>query len=59
MSGLVVVLYNGNGDISYGAYDLDGFSTDANGYFLLGNSAVVPTPSIIIPNNFLQMELTQ
>lgn len=33
LSGLVLVLLNGNGDVSYGALDLDGFSTDANGYF--------------------------
>ena len=54
LSGLVVVLFNGNGDISYNAFDLDGYSTDANGYFLLGNADVVPTPSIIFPSNTLQ-----
>jgi hypothetical protein len=54
LTGLVVVLYNGSNDASYAAFDLDGFSTDANGYFLLGNAAVVPTPSITFANNFLQ-----
>ncbi len=54
LSGLVVVLYNGSNDLSYAAYDLDGYSTDANGYFLLGNAGVVPTPSIIFSDNFLQ-----
>ncbi|MBN2173603.1 MAG: T9SS type A sorting domain-containing protein [Bacteroidales bacterium] len=54
LTGLVVILYNGSNDASYAAYDLDGFSTDANGYFLLGNSGLVPTPSIIFANNFLQ-----
>ena len=33
LDGLVLVLLNGNGDVSYGALDLDGFSTDANGFF--------------------------
>jgi len=54
LSGLVLVFFNGNGDVSYNAFDLDGFSTDANGFFLLGNSAVTPTPSIIFSNNGLQ-----
>lgn len=54
LDGLVVVFYNGNGDVSYAAYDLDGFSTDANGYFVLGNAGVVPTPSIIFSSNSLQ-----
>ncbi len=43
LSGLVLVLYNGNDDASYAAFDLDGWSTDANGYFVLcGNPANVP-----------------
>jgi len=40
LSGLVVVLYNGSNDQSYAAFDLDGFSTNAAGYFTLGNAAV-------------------
>ncbi|NND47427.1 MAG: hypothetical protein HKN55_07150 [Woeseiaceae bacterium] len=54
LDGLVVVFYNGNGDASYAAFDLDGFSTDTDGYFHLGNAAVVPTPSIIFRANGLQ-----
>lgn len=54
LDGLVLVFYNGSNDLSYAAYDLDGYMTDANGYFLLGNAAVVPTPSIIFPGNWLQ-----
>lgn len=54
LDGLVVVFYNGNGDTSYAAFDLSGYSTDANGYFLLGNADVVPTPSIIFGSNGLQ-----
>ncbi len=54
LDGKVVVFYNGSTDLSYAAYDLDGFSTDANGYFLLGNAGVVPTPSIVFGSNGLQ-----
>ena len=35
----VLVLFNGNGDESYAAYDLDGHSIDANGYFVIGATA--------------------
>ena len=59
LDGLVVVFYNGsdggptpNG--VYAAFDLDGQTTDANGYFLLGNAAVVPTPAIVFADNTLQ-----
>ena len=54
LDGLVVVFFNGSSDLSYAAYDLDGYSTDASGYFLLGNALVVPVPSIIFADNFLQ-----
>jgi hypothetical protein len=40
LDGYVVVLFNGSNDESYDAYDLDGFSTDANGFLLLGNGSV-------------------
>ena len=54
LDGLVVVFYNGNGDLSYAAYDLDGYTTDANGYFLLGNAGVTPAPGIVFASNGLQ-----
>jgi len=54
LDGLVLVFYNGSSDTSYSAFNLNGFSTDADGYFLLGNTAVVPTPSIIFGSNGLQ-----
>ena len=55
LDGLVVVLFNGSDDRSYGnAIDLDGYSTDQDGFFLIGNQAVTPQPSIIINNNSLQ-----
>ena len=54
LDGLVVVFFNGSDDQSYDAFDLDGFSTDADGYFLLGNADVSPTPDIVFANNGLQ-----
>lgn len=35
LDGLVLVLFNGSSDTSYLAYDLDGMSTNANGYFVV------------------------
>ena len=40
LSGLIVVLFNGNGDISYDAIDLNGYSTDVNGYFVIGSTGM-------------------
>ena len=37
LNGLVVVLFNGKGDVSYDAFDLDGYATDADGYFVIGS----------------------
>ena len=53
LDNLVLVFYNGNGDISYASFDLEGYSTDANGYFVLGNS-LVPGVDLIFLNNTLQ-----
>ncbi len=53
LDGFVVVFYNGSSDTSYNAFDLDGYSTDANGYFVLGNSGV-PGTDITFPSNGLQ-----
>jgi endonuclease I len=57
LDGYVIVLFNGssNGsDSSYLAIDLDGFQTDLNGLFLIGNNNVSPSAQIIIPNNSIQ-----
>jgi|GEM_PF-2667339 hypothetical protein len=53
LDGLVVVFFNGADDKSYAAFDLDGFTTDANGFFVLGNAAT-PNVALIFPNNTLQ-----
>ena len=57
LDGYIVVMFNGstNGsDSSYLAIDLNGFQTDLNGLFLIGNSNVSPSAQIIIPNNSIQ-----
>ncbi len=58
LNGYVLVFYNGTGtgtgNLSYLAVDLDGYFTDANGIFVLGNAAVSPTPALVIPNNSIQ-----
>ncbi len=53
LDGLVVVFFNGSNDLSYASFDLDGFTTDAFGFFTLGNAAV-PGASLIFANNLLQ-----
>ncbi|MFY0630182.1 MAG: endonuclease [Flavobacteriaceae bacterium] len=53
LDGFVIVMYNGSNNLSYAAYDLDGQTTNADGYFVLGNTAV-PNVSMILPSNGLQ-----
>ncbi|GEM_PF-5174159 len=40
LDGLVVVLYNGSNDLSYLAIDLDGYSTNSEGYFTIGSTGM-------------------
>lgn len=40
LAGRVVVFYDGATDASYAAFDLDGYSTDSGGRFVLGNEGV-------------------
>ncbi len=52
LDGLVLVLFNGSNDLSYNAFDLDGRSTDANGYFVVcGNAATVPNCDLDVSPN--------
>lgn len=53
LTGLVVVFFNGSNDLSYRAIDLDGFSTNAAGYFTIGNAAVAGV-DLTFPNETLQ-----
>ncbi|WP_397445137.1 T9SS type A sorting domain-containing protein [Polaribacter sp. R77954] len=55
LDGYVVVLFNGSDDKSYFAFDLDGKTTDANGFFILANSPLVTDNDIDIgASNILQ-----
>jgi len=40
LDGHVIVFFNGLNNASYASYDLDGYSLDGNGFFVLGNTAV-------------------
>jgi len=53
LSGLVVVMYNGSDDASYTpAIDLDGFSTDADGFFVIcGDAGNVPACDLDVSPN--------
>ena len=55
LDGYVLVFYNGSNDLSYQAFDLDGQSTDANGFFVLcGDSSVVTACDLdVTPNTDL------
>lgn len=54
LNGYVIVLYNETTTASYYAIDLDGYSTDINGIFLAGNTAVSPAPTLVFPNGKIQ-----
>lgn len=55
LDGLVVVLYNGSDSKSYNsAFDLDGYSTNEEGFFVLGSADVMPAAAFVINNNALQ-----
>lgn len=54
LDGLVVVFFQGaQNDVAYAAYDLDGYSLDNNGFFVLGNLAV-SSAQLVFPDNSLQ-----
>ena len=52
LDGLTVVFYNGSSDTSYAAFDLDGHSTNASGYFILGNPGVPGVDITFEPGQF-------
>jgi hypothetical protein len=51
LDGLVLVFYNGNGNVPYRVQDLDGFSTNSSGYFVAGS---VAGAQLAIPGNTIQ-----
>lgn len=57
LDGYVLVLFNGTGsqaNLSYYVIDLDGFTTDVNGIFVIGNTLVSPVPGKLLPDNIFQ-----
>jgi len=53
LTGLVLVLFNGSDDASYQAFDLDGQSTNGDGYFVLcGDSANVANCDMDVTPNY-------
>ncbi len=53
LTGYALALYNGTTDQIYYSIDLDGYTTDSSGYFVLGNNAVNQA-SINFPDGLLQ-----
>jgi hypothetical protein len=51
LDGYVLVYYNGNGNVSYRAEDLDGLVTRADGYLIVGS---IPGAERVVPGNTLQ-----
>lgn len=51
LDGYVLVFYNGNGNVPYRAEDLDGATTNANGYFVAGS---ISGADRAIPGNTIQ-----
>lgn len=57
LDGYVVVLFNGSSsgeNKSYFTYDLDGYTTNINGTFVIGSSFVSPVPEALIYPNTIQ-----
>jgi hypothetical protein len=57
LDGYLLVLFNGStsgGDASYYNLDLDGFTTDINGLFVLGAADVSPIADFLLPENTIQ-----
>lgn len=57
LDGYVLVLFNGSksgGDSSYFALNLDGFTSDFNGLFVLGGPELSPSPNFNLPQNTIQ-----
>jgi len=57
LTGYVLVLFNGTGsqaNLSYYVIDLNGYTTDGNGIFVIGNALVSPVPGKFLPDNIFQ-----
>ncbi len=54
LDGLVLVLFNGSDNLSYNAISLDGYSTDADGYFVIGSALVQNVDLVAFTENGIQ-----
>ncbi|MBW2962022.1 endonuclease [Mesonia aestuariivivens] len=57
LDGYVLVFFNGSSsgnDSSYFTIDLNGYTSDINGLFVIGNQKVSPVPQYIIADNTIQ-----
>lgn len=54
LKGYHLVLYNGKGNIAYRVLDLGDFSTDDQGFLLVGSGNLVPRPAIILSKGIIQ-----
>ena len=54
LNGYIVVFYNGSNDTSYETIDLTGFSSDSNGYFIIGSDLFPGADVIMGPDNTIQ-----
>lgn len=57
LDGYMIVLFNGSssgGDTSYFNLELDGFTTDINGLFVIGATEVIPIVDFELPLNTIQ-----
>jgi hypothetical protein len=54
MTRYVLVFFNGGDNKSYLRYDLAGLTTNVNGIFTIGNSAVSPSPNLLMTKDVIQ-----
>jgi hypothetical protein len=54
LNGYIVVFYNGSNNQSYTTVDLTGFSSDSNGYFIIGSDLFPGADITLGPDNTIQ-----
>lgn len=54
LDGLSLVLFNGNGDAAYNTISLDGFTTNAEGFFVVGSANVPNVDLVAFTTNGIQ-----
>jgi hypothetical protein len=59
LSGLVVALINGEGDLVQAVYPLTDLRTNADGYFVLGSNILTPSPDLAFSAEMLLADVSQ